>query len=90
MRAASPTGGALGAVTVEELKMLQAAGGSVEQSQSATQLKDNLRRYKNTWLDIVHGEGKGPKREELTFQNKTAPKVDDAALAEARRRGLIK
>jgi hypothetical protein len=90
MRAASPTGAALGAVTLPELQMLQAAKGSIEQSQTADQLKDNLRRYKNIYLDTIHGEGKGPEREKLTFQEKAAPKVDDGAIAEARRRGLIK
>ncbi|MFA7238404.1 MAG: hypothetical protein WC058_16225 [Phycisphaeraceae bacterium] len=70
MRAASPTGAALGSVTERELALLQSTIGNLEQSQSADQLKDNLRRVKNTYLDIIHGEGKGPSREKLTFQEK--------------------
>jgi spore germination cell wall hydrolase CwlJ-like protein len=67
MRAASPTGGALGSITEKELALLQATIGNLEQSQTADQLKDNLRRVKNTYLDIVHGPGQGPEREKLTF-----------------------
>jgi soluble lytic murein transglycosylase-like protein len=78
MREASPTGGALGAITIEELKMLQAVAGSVEQSQDPEQLKDNLRRLKNTWNDVVHGPGKGPEREKLTFLDR--PKADAAPV----------
>jgi hypothetical protein len=90
MRAASPTGAALGSVTERELALLQATVGNLEQSQSEDQLKDNLRRVKNTYLDIVHGEGKGPAREKLKFQEQPKAAVDPAALQEARRRGLIK
>jgi hypothetical protein len=89
MRQASPTGAALGSVTERELALLQATIGNLEQSQSADQLKDNLRRVKNAYADIIHGEGKGPPREKLTFQEK-ARGVDPGALEEARRRGLIK
>jgi hypothetical protein len=70
MRAASPTGAALGSVTERELALLQSTIGNLEQSQSGDQLKDNLRRVKNTYMDIIHGEGKGPAREKLTFQEK--------------------
>lgn len=89
MRQASPTGAALGSVTERELALLQSTIGNLEQSQSREQLEDNLRRVKNTYLDIIHGDGKGPAREKLGFQEK--PKaVDPGALEEARRRGLIK
>jgi hypothetical protein len=46
MRANSPTGGALGAVAIQELQALQAAMQSVEQSQSAPQLRENLGKLK--------------------------------------------
>lgn len=42
MRLQSPTGGALGQVAVQELEALQASIASMEQSQSPTQLKENL------------------------------------------------
>ena len=70
MRQASPTGAALGSVTERELSLLQATTGNLEQSQTAAQFKDNLRRLKNVHLDIIHGEGNGPPREKLTFKEK--------------------
>lgn len=67
MRDNSPTGGALGQVSEREIAYLQATIGNLEQSQSAEQLKDNLRRVKNAYLDIIHGPGNGP-RETLGFE----------------------
>jgi len=46
MRENSPTGGALGQVSNFENELLQAVRGSLQQSQSADQLKQNLRRVK--------------------------------------------
>src|SRR5690606_12677220 len=69
MRDSSPTGGALGQVSERELSYLQATIGNLEQSQGAEQLEDNLKRVKNAYLDIVHGPGNGPAREELSFQS---------------------
>lgn len=71
MRNNSPTGGALGQVSEREIAYLQSTIGNLEQSQTADQLKDNLRRVKNAYMDIIHGEGKGPPREKLTFQEKS-------------------
>ena len=65
MRAASPTGAALGSVTEKELAFLQSVVGSLEQSQSAPQYRYNLLRLKNAYLDTVHGPGQGPPREKL-------------------------
>lgn len=65
MRAASPTGAALGSVTEKELAFLQSVVGSLEQSQSAPQYRYNLLRLKNAYLDTVHGPGQGPQREKL-------------------------
>jgi hypothetical protein len=62
MREASPTGGALGQVAVQELQALQSVLGSIEQSQDPKQLSFNLRRLYNMYLDIVHGPGNGPSR----------------------------
>ena len=59
MRDASKTGGALGSIAVEELRMLQAVFGSVKQSQSEEQLRYNLMRLHNAYNDIVHGQGTG-------------------------------
>jgi hypothetical protein len=60
MRASSPTGGALGSVTEGEGRLLQAAYGSLEQSQTAEQFERNLKRVRNLYIDIVHG-GTEPK-----------------------------
>jgi len=65
MREASPTGGALGPVSDTENALLQSVLGSVEQSQGQEQLEFNLKRLKNVYLDIIHGEGNGPPREVL-------------------------
>lgn len=87
MRNSSPTGGALGSITERELALLQSTVGNLEQSQTADQFKDNLRRVKNVYLDIIHGEGKGPSREKLTYQEQSRP--DRAAIEqEMKRRGL--
>lgn len=56
MREASPTGGALGQVAVQELTMLQATLANLDPGQSEDQLKNNLRKvqthYRN-WKDAV-------------------------------------
>lgn len=65
MREASPTGGALGAVSERENTLLQSTLGSLEQSQTREQFEYNLRRVANTYLDIVHGPGNGPARYDL-------------------------
>lgn len=67
MRESSPTGAALGNVTEKELAFLQATIGSLAQKQTKGQLEDNLKRVKNAYLDIIHGEGSGPPREKLSF-----------------------
>lgn len=53
MRAASPTGGALGQVAVKELEFLQSAVASLDTAQDAEQLKQNLQAVKthyNNWI----------------------------------------
>lgn len=60
MRAASPTGGALGQVSEMENRLLQATIGNLEQSQTKDQLLYNLQRVKDLYLDIVHGPGNRP------------------------------
>lgn len=77
MREASPTGGALGSITEKEIAYLQSTIGNLEQSQGSQQLIDNLKRVKNAYLDIIHGEGNGPAREQLSFD--TAPAADGPA-----------
>jgi hypothetical protein len=62
IRDASPTGGALGQVSDFENRMLQAALGSLEQSQSKGQFVYNLNRALNIYLDIIHGPGNRPEQ----------------------------
>lgn len=57
MRAASPTGGALGAVSDTEMGLLQSAIGSLEQSQNSDQLVHNLKRVQGIYNEIVNGPG---------------------------------
>lgn len=90
MRSMSPTGGALGSITERELSLLQATIGNLEQSQSADQFKDNLRRVKNMYLDVIHGPGKGPDRARLTYQDQGAAPDRASIEAEMKRRGLLK
>jgi hypothetical protein len=65
MRLQSPTGGALGNVTETENATLQSLLGNLDQSQDDEQFRYNLKRVYNKYLDIVHGEGKGPARYDL-------------------------
>ncbi|TPL87125.1 hypothetical protein [Mesorhizobium sp. B2-3-12] len=59
MREASPTGGALGAVSDAENHMLQAAIGNLNTSQNTEQLQYNLKRVSNIYRDIIDGPGNG-------------------------------
>jgi hypothetical protein len=58
MRDASPTGGALGQVAVQELQALQATVGSLELGQTRDELQKNLDKIElhyNNWLSTVGG-----------------------------------
>ena len=63
MRQASPTGGALGAVSDRENEMLKSAWGSLQQSQSPEQFKRNLGRVRTIFNEIVHGKEAAAKME---------------------------
>lgn len=60
MREASPTGGALGNVTEKENALLQSVLGNLSTTQSEPQLRANLERLREVYLDIVHGPGNRP------------------------------
>ncbi len=55
MRASSPTGGALGAVSDTEQKMLAGSAAALEQSQSPEQFKLNLGRLRDQYNLVIHG-----------------------------------
>lgn len=59
MRAASPTGGALGAVSDRENAMLAAAAGAIDPNASGPQFQRALDNYEKTLLQIVHGPEEG-------------------------------
>lgn len=54
MREASPTGGALGQVSEMENRLLQAVYGSLDQAQSAEELRRVLDQVQATYNEIVH------------------------------------
>jgi hypothetical protein len=55
MREASPTGGALGQVPIQQQKRLEQVLGSLDVGQPKEVLTDNLRRVHNIYMDIVYG-----------------------------------
>lgn len=62
MRDASPTGGALGAIAVQELMALQATVASLDQGQSPEQLRKSLgdiRKHYTAWKNAVQKAGGG-------------------------------
>lgn len=59
MREASPTGGALGSIAVQELTSLQSTVASLDKGQSREQLENNLKKIKQhyeTWKKLVAGD----------------------------------
>ena len=60
MREASPTGGALGQVSNQELSSLQSVFGNLDQAQDDENLKYNLGLLRHVYNDVVHGKGNHP------------------------------
>lgn len=56
MRENSPTGGALGQVPIQQQKRLEQVLGSLDKTQSADVVMDNLRRVNNIYMDIIYGQ----------------------------------
>ncbi len=69
MREASPTGGALGQIPVQQQKFLMQLLGSLDVVQKPAVLLDNMRRIYNIYNDLIHGFGSGPDRFDLTFDD---------------------
>jgi hypothetical protein len=85
MRAASPTGGALGSIAVQELTMLQSVIASLDADQSPAQLKqglDDVEKHVNNWKNIVkranNGGGAGASGD---FDQPKAPTATEARKA---------
>jgi hypothetical protein len=78
MRDASPTGGALGQVAVQELVALQSTVASLDRGQSPEVLKSNLedvKYYYDRWRKAVNGQDPGP-----AVRPSAKPTAEDAAL----------
>lgn len=83
MREASPTGGALGAVAVQELVALQSTVASLDQMQSPAELRgalDKIEKHYNNWLKTVDGKPRGP-----NAAGGGIPSAEDIAAELARR-----
>lgn len=78
MREASPTGGALGAVSERELTELQAVLGSVQQSQGKAQLQRNLNRLKALYSDILKKAQAYPNATDFGFGDEPQDEISDA------------
>lgn len=67
MRDASPTGGALGQVSEMENKLLQAVNSSLEQGQSAEQMRSNLQTIKQQLADLRAAKREAFMRDQQQF-----------------------
>ena len=70
MRAASPTGGALGSVTERELSLLQSSIANLDLAQSADQVLDNLETIENRYESLIR----------RAYQTTNDPEALDAAI----------
>jgi hypothetical protein len=75
MREASPTGGALGAVSERELAMLQNAYGALDPTAPVDEQVYNLTRLSNMIRDVVDGPGNGPRAPLVRPQGQTRGQV---------------
>jgi len=80
MRQASPTGGALGQIAVQELEALQATLASLDQEQSPTQLKANLEKVKKHYENWKKTMDDGSQANSLDAQANPATSSGDIAL----------
>jgi flagellum-specific peptidoglycan hydrolase FlgJ len=81
MRDASPTGGALGAVTAPELKMLADKSGALD-PRSPNFIRD-LNDYELSLLQVIHGPEEGQRIFEATRQGAASAVTADPEIAAA-------
>lgn len=79
MRESSPTGGALGGIAVQELNMLQAVLGSLDQAQGPEQLRANLQRLKEIYEPIAAKAAAYPNAAQFGFDGAKPPESGAAA-----------
>ena len=85
MKDASPTGGALGSVTENELRLLQSTLGSLEQSQSSEQFLRNLTRLEAIYAEIMRKARAYPNAADFGFASSGAPGAGVTLSPEAQR-----
>lgn len=73
MRAASPTGGAIGQVSDTEEKMLSSSVAALDQSQSQDQLKENLANVRKHYTAYIKSLGLDVSKDPKTGSNIVAP-----------------
>ena len=71
MREASPTGGALGQVSNQEIAFLQQTFGNLDQANSPEEIKYNLQLLQKVYNDVIHGEG----NHQFTGPTSSAPSI---------------
>lgn len=74
MRAESPTGGALGNITEQELAFLQSVLGSIDLGQKDTQILANLKRLDNHYNAIMKKAAAYPNADKYGFGKAKQPK----------------
>jgi hypothetical protein len=85
MRFDSPTGGALGAIAIQELVMLQATAGSLDTSQSEDQFREKIKEVRTRFKTFKSYLERALKEEEAfakparapEVKNSPTPKIDD-------------
>lgn len=87
MRAASPTGGALGSITEKELRYLQSVQGSLDPLQSTTKLKTTIERIRGSFARIRAINSVGTTAEQY---KKQFPDATEEELREIRARSTKK
>lgn len=75
MRDASPTGGALGQVSEQEMATLQAVLGNLDQSQSREQLQRNLKRLQEVYAGIMRKASAYPNADQFGFNAQSEGKT---------------
>jgi hypothetical protein len=88
MRANSPTGGALGSVSNQDMDLLKATAGKLDTNLPTADFQDNAKRLINQYNDVVHGKGNGPTRYQLSFDDEGKP-VAKGLLGQGSPSGLI-
>ena len=73
MRDASPTGGALGQVPVQQQVRLETMLGDLVNTQNVDDWRNNIMRTINLYNDIIHGPDGGPERFDLNFDYQGRP-----------------